>query len=658
MKGNKLLKPFYMAIAVLLCVGTAGCRDKMNDIYKGGEGEPEKVPNDFDYSTSKNVQLTIHYDVPKGYRVYFEAYTKNPISLDSYKNFVKDEALTPFIEGWTNDNGEISYTAEIASMVDEIYVYSSNEGVPMLMKAAIIGDKVTLTSNESVVSDFSSRSSARAADDYYRNWQKQNCAYQYLGKYDAKGIPEYLLHDSEYSYIPTPTFNGIVNATRPDNSDMATFYNCSSITISERANVFINFISHNNSQRNNVLAYYVLNANKPAKKEINKNLIIAFPNTNADGLKTGDVVQLKYNDNGTLTDEFPAGSKIGFVLLVDAFNKGVINKNTHVMYAENSHNRWDIGNAQTADKPALISYLADDQIVLAFEDMPWNDQAGRKALPNFSDDIFVITSNPIKAMPTPEPGVDPEMPEYDMITRESGILGFEDNWPSKGDYDLNDVVVSYYRTFYRQGDMLQVIALDEKYAFLNNGATFANGFGYVIDPDVSVNAVKSSVVTSGYSCEGQGLDKELSDEATIMLFDDARKIAKGTTFEVRTVFNSPIFAYKGFNPFIVVSKEKGWLEQGRTEIHLPKYVPTPKGNTSLFGKEDDASISDKGLYYVREGNYPFAIKLTDATMSSNPLPNFVVPAESKAVDETYPKFKEWVESNGKNSQDWYLHPNK
>lgn len=659
MERTTLLKQIFMAGAVLFCIGMTGCRDKMDDIYKGGGEEPEKVPNDFDYSTAKSVQLTVHYDVPKGYRVHFEVYTKNPVSLDSYKNFVKDETINPFIEGWTNENGDFTYTDEVASMIDELYVYSSDEGVPMLMKASIVNNAATLSSDKSTVSDFKSRAVARAAKNYYKKWEKQTCTYKYLGEWNANGIPNYLLKSSEYSYTPTQAFNGIVNATRPDNSDMATHYNCPSITISETANVFINFISHNNSKRNNVLAYYVFNANTvPTTDYINENLIIAFPNTNADGLKTGDVIQLKYRDKEELTEAFPAGSSIGFVLLVDAFSNNSINSYTNLMYSQNDYNRWDIGNVQTASKPALISYQADGQNVLAFEDMPWDESATREALPNFSDDVFVITSNPIEAIPTPKPGIDPVLPDYDFATWDSGILGFEDNWPSKGDYDLNDVIVSYYRKFYRKGDLAQVVALDEKYTFMNNGADFTNGFGYVIDPDIPVSAVKTCDVSSVYICSGQGLDKELGGSATVMLFDNSKRVAPGTTFEVRTVLNSSISAYKGFNPFIVVSKDKGWMEQGRTEVHLPKYAPTPKADTSMFGKEDDASDTVKGLYYVREGNYPFAIKLTGIKSATEPVPGFVVPIEHKAIDVTYPDFIKWVESNGANSTDWYLHPSK
>lgn len=648
MKGNELSKLIYMAIAVLLCVGMAGCRDKMNDIYKGGEEEPEKVPNDFDYSTSSTVQVNIHYDVPKGYKVHFEAYTRNPISLDEEKSYVKDETIIPFIEGWTDENGDFSYTAEIASMSKEVYIYSSDEGVPMLMKSEIIGDKAMVASKTSVVSDFTSGTSRTVASRAnYKSWPKYNYNWISLGEWDINGKPHYLLSDEALRYTPTAAFNGIVNATRPDNTQLAMFFMCTSINIQERANVYLNYISHNESERNNALAYYTY-TNEPTREEVLKNLVIAYPNTRASDLKVGDVIQLYYNNKGTLEKDFPAGTKIGFVLLIDAFKDGKVAKSGNIMYSANKLNNWNFTDALTASKPGLISYVADGQYVLAFEDQPWNEQAGRNALPDFHNDIFVITANPITSIPSPEPGKDPVLPDYKAIIKTYGILGFEDNWPDKGDYDLNDVIVSYVRTSYVD-EFYRTMALDERYAFINNGATYSNGFGYIMGEDLSLDVIKSCEVTSSYSCSGQGIDNDIDSQVAIMLFDNSKAVPQNTAFEVRTVFNTPILLSR-FNPFIIVNNEKNWMDQDRIEVHLPKHAPTSKCNLNLFNTGDDAS-SDSN-YYVREGNYPFAINLVDV------LSDFVVPEERKAVDETYPYFKNWVDTKGTQNKDWYLHPKK
>ena len=41
----------------------------------------------------------------------------------------------------------------------------------------------------------------------------------------------------------------------------------------------------------------------------------------------------------------------------------------------------------------------------------------------------------------------------------------------------------------------------------------------------------------------------------------------------------------------------------------------PKINKTHFGQGDDASKPDRGIYYVRKGNYPFAFFLSRATES-------------------------------------------
>lgn len=74
--------------------------------------------------------------------------------------------------------------------------------------------------------------------------------------------------------------------------------------------------------------------------------------------------------------------------------------------------------------------------------------------------------------------------------------------------------------------------------------------------------------------------------------------------------------------------------------------------TSYFGQGDDASKPDKGIYYVRNGAYPFAIFLGGA--SEKDLSKMLDRAnESTAIDQLYGEYSGWVESNGTKNQDWY-----
>ena len=83
-------------------------------------------------------------------------------------------------------------------------------------------------------------------------------------------------------------------------------------------------------------------------------------------------------------------------------------------------------------------------------------------------------------------------------------------------------------------------------------------------------------------------------------------------------------------------------------------APTAKMNTSYFGKGDDRSNSDKGLYFVRQGNYPFAFYLKGADISAFEETILKHENESKPIDELFPHFLEWSISNGNTNRDWYL----
>ena len=70
---------------------------------------------------------------------------------------------------------------------------------------------------------------------------------------------------------------------------------------------------------------------------------------------------------------------------------------------------------------------------------------------NFSDVVFTMTSNPVDAV-TDIPSVDVnDGKKTANVLR--GIYAFEDLWPSRGDYDMNDVMVrsDYEKVFNEKG---------------------------------------------------------------------------------------------------------------------------------------------------------------------------------------------------------------
>ena len=82
-------------------------------------------------------------------------------------------------------------------------------------------------------------------------------------------------------------------------------------------------------------------------------------------------------------------------------------------------------------------------MLISFEDHN-NDE-------NFSDVVFTMTSNPVDAvMDIPSVDVNDGKKTANVLR---GIYAFEDLWTSRGDYDMNDVMVrsDYEKVFNEKG---------------------------------------------------------------------------------------------------------------------------------------------------------------------------------------------------------------
>lgn len=668
MKGEILLKQLCAICTVLFCIVVTGCRDDVKNIYKGEPEEPEEVPNDFDFSTGKEVQITISYDKINGYQVPFEMYTEIPVYLDESKDYVKKTGIKSFFYGKTDENGKANATVEIAAFVNDVYLYSEGLGVPRLMHASITGNTISAF-KEIEVTPLSGVRSVNARSGDYTEWEKFSSIKLFTPSLNAISTT---ITDAEKKSIDNTAIVG--GGKFSDGSN----YLRSHITLQEDSEVKIYFVSHGTNERNNALAYYLYENGSEVPTTVNEKLQLAFPMTN--GISNGEGYELRYpkEESGTV---FPKGTSIGFALLIDAGNENPNNVKTsdlHILYSnygsdsEYSFNSYNFPNGILHNRPHMVSFLLnknDDKarIALCFEDQPF-DPIHSSNKGDFRDDIFIIELNPKTAapdLPSPSPS-EPDLPQYSQAIGQYGVLGFEDCWPEKGDYDLNDVVIAYERTIYKKNDVY-VAALDEMFTFLNNGATYTNGFGYQLGTLDRKN-ISSLVVTSDYNCEGQGLDEDF-DETVIMLFDNAKNVTKGTTFKIRTIFNDNITQSQLLlNPFIVVKggkygPEGDYMSSNRVEVHLPtpkgnsrlkRYLPTKKVNGDLWHEEDDCSEPDQNIYYIRSGHYPFAINMVDVKADE-----FVIPEEKKAVDVTYPNFIKWVEDHNSSNptgeyDSWYI----
>jgi len=240
-------------------------------------------------------------------------------------------------------------------------------------------------------------------------------------------------------------------------------------------------------------------------------------------------------------------------------------------------------------------------------------------------------------------------------------LAFEDFWPVKGDYDLNDLVVNYRYTFIKNAQNA-VLEMTGEYMPVAAGATYKNGFGVQLPFAASkVSSVTGQSLLSSYiQLASNGVEAGQTN-AVIIPFDNHQNLLSssdvsgqvntdpskpkvtGTKATVVVKFGSAVaasdFGLAPFNPFLISDKRRGY------EIHLPNNVPTDKANKTLFGTIDDNSNIAGSRYYLNKDNAPWAISFPDA---------FSYPIESKSISDTYLHFLDWAKSGGSSYTDWYI----
>ncbi len=226
-------------------------------------------------------------------------------------------------------------------------------------------------------------------------------------------------------------------------------------------------------------------------------------------------------------------------------------------------------------------------------------------------------------------------------------IAFEDQWPLIGDYDLNDVVLSYSYQIATNASNI-VVQVKAEYSLHATGGSFSNGAG--IQFNLANGKAKNFTGTTGSGLEAN------QDSVVVVLFTSSRNeqsvwntkpneavVANKTYAFSFDVVDGPSIAKFGlgsYNPFIwnnSPSYGRGY------ETHLLGKNPTKLVNKSLFGTKDDASTGS--AYYSTAKKMPWGIVVSTA--------NFKYPKESALITSTYLRFADWATSGGKSSVDWY-----
>jgi LruC domain-containing protein len=253
---------------------------------------------------------------------------------------------------------------------------------------------------------------------------------------------------------------------------------------------------------------------------------------------------------------------------------------------------------------------------------------------------------------------------------QKGTLSFEDLWPSRGDYDFNDVVINYglQKVTNAAGNVVELFG---KFVLRATGASYHNGFGFQLDgisptkvTSMSGNSLSAAPI---YTFAANGLESGQAF-ATCIVFDDfyhamtwpgsgsgintdkAAPFVPYVTLDVHIIFinngtppaggtvSSEQLNLSQVNFFIVANKDRG------KEIHMADHQPTSLVNSALFGTQDDDSNPALGKYYKTANNLPWGL---------NVLQGNDYPIEKTPINEAYLHFIDWAGSAGVSFPDWF-----
>lgn len=260
-------------------------------------------------------------------------------------------------------------------------------------------------------------------------------------------------------------------------------------------------------------------------------------------------------------------------------------------------------------------------------------------------------------------GTDPDDQTTPEVSLGTYSYAFEDNWPSFGDYDMNDFVVDMDITKFQNTDN-QVTKVQLKAKLRSVGAAKRLAAAVQLD-GVAANNVKgvtysnSSIVGTNFNLASNGTESGQT-YAVVPITSDAHQafgqsdVAFISTKDgqvapveltITVEFNTPLanFTYENLNVFIINFMQN---QGGRNEVHLAGYKATDKINSSLVQEEVNSGLlSSVNQPFKSKKGYPWAIAV--------PV-SFDYPDEWKNISGVYPNFKDWATSGGETHQDWYI----
>jgi len=681
------MKKFTPLMLAALAMFAACKKSSVAPEQGGTDNNVTKIaPDGFNFSTTKSISLNLTLKAPNG-----DALKGVVVSVYNPANTAANAAI---FTGVTDASGILSTQFTIPAGLKQIVIDPAYVGVMRYAKANVNGSTVTAViggstgfSGDIVPEEVVVRSGASSGLTLLAGGISFAYPSPYTSSDDAivntpatpqnLGVPKYLLSTDD---VISSSLLSYVNASLPESKPLGTTHPeylsssaTSTLNITAKSDVWVTFVAEGAGYLN-TLAYYTYKTGSAPNSESDiRNATIVLPNASVSGsgggLKAGNKVKI-----GT----FEAGTSIGFILIADAWNGKGINTGNTKYYSDAKLNPE---NTSSKRKHAVLLYDDVNKVTLVgFEDLNRDGSSDD----DFNDLVFYASSNPYTAIsndgvPTVDKGGDKDgdgVPDQldafpddaskayvSYYPSASGFanVAFEDNWPAKGDYDLNDVIVKYRYTF-ESNAQNKVVTIKGDYSVTAVGASFKNGFGVQFPFAASaVQSVTGQKFKNTYiTLASNGVEAGQS-KAVIIPFDNTDaminnpdnsffvntlsskdKVTNGVTSSVVVNLSSPValstITAATINPFLISNSRRAY------EVHLPGFAPTDKADAKLLGTGDDNSVAASSRYYQTKENWPWAISFND---------NFVYPLEQVKITDAYLHFADWASSGGTQFPDWY-----
>jgi|GEM_PF-3227369 len=231
-----------------------------------------------------------------------------------------------------------------------------------------------------------------------------------------------------------------------------------------------------------------------------------------------------------------------------------------------------------------------------------------------------------------------------------GTIACESDWPSKGDYDFNDLVMQYQYKLITDasGNVVALNGLFRVQAF-----SCAEQLGFGVRLPFSLSDIASFLGSSGTFLEastGQAILVVSNDVSSLVTpaagyttvnTQEGSPYISAPVLSVLIEFNSPLpstaFESTPFDPFFYYTAER------IREVQMPDTPPVAL--PPYLGQQDDTSNPSLGRYYRTSKNMGWMLHVPS---------EWDHPLEGADLLKAFKRFRSWAESNGEEMENWYV----